>query len=111
MSHIDTLKIYQELISGGMTADQAQIQVNAFEAMSHSFFNEMKEWLKDAKADFASQKLISILGALILAAGMASIGLLWNMSIDIGVLKAENKAAVHIEKIVEKVEPIKLKKK
>ncbi len=87
MSHLDTLKIYEEYKAAGLDDKTAKEYTNILE---NSFTTNLREWLKDAKADFASQKLITILGSLILLAMTAGVSLMWNISVDLQVLKTCN---------------------
>jgi hypothetical protein len=92
MSHIDTLKVYEEYRAAGFDEKTAKELTNVLESsftkIHKSLFEELKQWLKEAKEDFASQKLISILGGLILLALTTSIGLLWNLTVDFQILKS-----------------------
>lgn len=87
MSHIDTLKVYEEYKAAGFDDKTAKDLTNILESSHKSLIEDLKEWLKEAKQDFASQKMISVLGALILLAMTAGIGLLWSVSIDLQTLK------------------------
>ena len=84
MAHIDTLKIYEEYRAAGLDEKTAKEFTNILE---NSFATSVKEWLKDAKEDFASQKMVSIIGALILLIMTAGVSLMWYISIDLQVLK------------------------
>ena len=84
MSHINTLKVYEEYRAAGFDEKTAKDLTSILE---NSFMSQVKDWLKEAKNDFASQKLLSTLGALILIAMSAGIGLLWYISIELQVLK------------------------
>lgn len=85
MKQIDTLKMYETLIAKGMSDKDAKIQIAAMDCIA----NDLLEWLKELKQDFASQKLVSILGGLILVVGVSTIGMMWKLSIDLEVLKAQ----------------------
>lgn len=80
MSHIDTLKVYEEYKAAGFDANTAKQLTNILE---NSFMTKVRE----LKQDFVSQKLNTILAGLILTALLTSIGLMWNMSIDLQTLK------------------------
>jgi hypothetical protein len=81
--NIDTHKIYTDLIANGLTNEQALAHLKSYENIGNSLLN----WLREAREEFASQKLISILGTLILLVGAASIGLMWNLSVDMKILQ------------------------
>jgi hypothetical protein len=87
MSHINTLATYKDLVAKGMDSVQAEIHVQSLldseERIRHSVF----EWVKELKEDFASQKLISILGGLILLVGAANIAMMWHITVDVEILK------------------------
>ena len=80
MSHIDTLKVYEEYKAAGFNEEAAKRLTNILE---NSFMTKVKE----LKNDFASQKFNSILGGLIITLQIAVIGLLWNNNVDLQVLK------------------------
>ena len=80
MSHIDTLKVYEEYMAAGFDDKTAKKLTNVLE---NSFMTKVKE----LREDFASQKLVSILGGLILTALVTLIGITWNISIDLQVFK------------------------
>lgn len=96
MKHVNTLELYRELIASGLDEHQANLQLKAYEEISNSFYSELKEWLKEAKEEFASQKMLAILGGLILLVGTASIGMLWKLTVEAEVLKS---SLVRIEKL------------
>lgn len=80
MSHIDTLKVYEEYRASGYNEQKAKDLTNILE---HSFMTKVKE----LKTEFASNKLISILGSIIILVGIGIIGLLWTVTVDLEVLK------------------------
>ena len=80
MSHIDTLKVYEEYKLAGFSEETARHLTNVLE---NSFMTKINE-LKD---DFASQKFNTILGGLIITLQIAVLGLLWNNNVDLQVLK------------------------
>lgn len=73
MSHIDTLQVYEDYKATGLDDIRAKEYTRILE---NSFITKLNE-LKD---DFASNRLVSVLGALILIVGSACIGQLWNLS-------------------------------
>lgn len=62
MRRIDTLKAYEELLKVGILPEQARIQVDLID---HSF----NEILKEFKGEFASNKMVAIMGSIIIAIG------------------------------------------
>ncbi len=76
MKQIDTLRMYETLVSNGMTDKEAKTQIAAMESIG----SDLMEWLKEARSDFASQKMVSILGGLILLALTAIGGQLWSLT-------------------------------
>lgn len=69
MSHIDTLQVYEDLIASGIPEKQAKAQIKSMD----TFYSNIKD-------EFVSNKLISILGTLLLIVASATIGQLWNLS-------------------------------
>ena len=82
MSKLDSLKIFDDLVAAGVPQDQARTQAQIAYNMKESILTEVKEWLIEAKADFASQKLVSIMGSLILIALTGICAELWSMNKD-----------------------------
>lgn len=82
MSHIDTLQVYKEAIQAGYTETEASFYANT---LDNSFMTKVNE----LKYDFASQKLITILGGIIISIGIALVTITWNISVDIEVLKSK----------------------
>jgi len=89
MSHIDTLKIYDQLMAANIPSEQARAQVLAMEQIHVSINEAALQWLKEAKNDFASNKLVSILGGLILLVGAGIVGQLWHISVKVERIDAE----------------------
>jgi hypothetical protein len=79
VSHIDTLKIYKELVNNGMSQQQAETHVSALETSCRGVY----EWIKELKEDFVSQKWLNFIGSLIFLA-LSAIGTeLWYLSKEI----------------------------
>lgn len=80
MSHIDTLKVYEEYRAAGLDDKAAKEYTNILE---NSFMTKVKE----LKEDFTSHKFNTILGGLLLTAMLTLIGMVWNLSVDFQVFK------------------------
>jgi hypothetical protein len=98
MSYINTLEAYDRLIKSGVNDIEARAQVfnliqceNAVECHAVDHKRVVLEWLKEAKADFASQKFISIIGGLIVIVGCAIVGQMWNLSVKFERMDADFK--------------------
>jgi hypothetical protein len=79
MAQLDTLEVYERLIAGGFSSEQAHAQVKSFDTAFHRILR-----------DFASNKIITILGsvitifaAAILAVGSFTLYKIWDVSIDL----------------------------
>ncbi len=92
MKHFDTLKAYDELIDSGMDAKTAKIQV----AQMGNFYIDL---FKDIGSEFASQKLITVLGAIIISIVSFLAVEVWNLSID---MKDVTRRLTSIEEYIRK---------
>jgi hypothetical protein len=63
MNPIDTLEIYKDALASGLTEEQARFQVRQAKNLECSFLYRINE-LKD---EFASNKVVSTFGTMILA--------------------------------------------
>lgn len=86
MSHIDTLKVYEEYRAAGFNDKQAKDLTNILE---NSFMTQIKEWLKDTKEDFASQRFVFAFGGLMVTAMLAMAGELWYISKEVSILSRD----------------------
>lgn len=86
MSHIDTLKVYNQYLAMGKTPEEASKYTNILEESYRSIRFDIYEYMKELKQDFASQKLIGILGSIIFAGMIAIAGTMWNISLNMGTL-------------------------
>jgi hypothetical protein len=87
MSHIDTLKVYEEYRAAGFSDIKARTATQVLEQSFIAKVNELKE-------DFASNKLIAILGSIIIAIGGFTLNKVWDLSHDMVEVKTR---LVHIE--------------
>jgi len=78
MSQFNTLKVYKELMNNGMTSEQATAHVAGLEEAAKG----LTQWLREAKKDFASNKLVSIFGTVIIAIGSFTLVKMWDLSHD-----------------------------
>ncbi len=72
MLYFNNLEAYDNLLAGGSTPDEARATVKTMDSI-----------LKEIIAHFASNKLISILGVVIIGIGSFLLAGLWHLSIDI----------------------------
>jgi len=72
MLHFNNLEAYDNLIAGGSTPDEARAIIKTMDSI-----------LGQIIAHFASNKLISILGVVIIGIGSFLLAGLWHLSIDI----------------------------
>jgi hypothetical protein len=82
MSHLNTLEIYRKMLRAGMSENDALLQTDILENSVMTKINELKD-------DFASSKIISIFGAIIIGIGGFILLQLWNMTHDIYDVKKE----------------------
>ena len=76
MKHVNTLEIYDELMAKGFSEVQARAQTEILE-------NSFKAVYEDFKDTFASNKLITIIGTIIIAIGGFTLNKVWDLSHDI----------------------------
>jgi hypothetical protein len=76
MAQLDTLQVYENLIEGGFSHEQAHAQVKSFD-------NSFNRILKD----FASNRLITIFGFIIVSIGSFTLYKVWDLSIDVTEVK------------------------
>lgn len=100
MSHIDTLKVYEEYVASGIERNQAKAMTNSLLQMEDRLHVSILNYLKELKSDFASQKLISILGAIIIAIGGFTLAELWSLSKD---MEGVNIRISHLEKDISEI--------
>lgn len=82
MKHVNTLEIYKEALASGYTENQALSLANTLE----SSFTAVYEDFRDT---FASNKLVSILGGIILIVLSGIAGELWYLSKEVSVLSRD----------------------
>lgn len=82
MSHIDTLKVYEEYRATGLDEKSARQFTNILE---NSFMTKVKEF----KEDFANQKMVSIMGGVIITMLLAMGGELWYVSKEVSILSRD----------------------
>lgn len=79
MKHFNTLEIYKGALAAGFNEEQALLQANTFEKSFRAIYEDFKD-------TFASNKLVSILGGLILLALSGIGGELWVLSKDVAII-------------------------
>lgn len=79
MKHVNTLEIYDELMAKGFSEIQARAQAEILE-------NSFKAIYEDFKDMFASNKLVSIMGGIILIALTGIASELWWLSKEVSIL-------------------------
>jgi hypothetical protein len=82
MSHIDTLKVYEDYKATGLSDTVAKEYTKVLE-------NSLMSKLNEFKGEFASNKMVSMLGALILIALTAISGELWYLSKEVSILSRD----------------------
>jgi hypothetical protein len=82
MKHINTLKVYKDALLAGFDERQAIHQAETFEKSFADIFQDLKE-------DFASQRLIYILGGIMLTVLVAIGGELWWLSKEVSILSRD----------------------
>jgi len=75
MSHLDTLKVYKEYLATGLNETQAQEYTNILE---NSFMTKVDELRKE----FTSNKLVAIMGTIIITIGGFTLSKVWDLSHD-----------------------------
>ncbi len=81
MSNLDTLKIYQEYIAAGFTEEKAVAMTNVLE---NSFITKVNE----LRREFTSNKMVAIMGTIIIAIGGFTLNKLWDLSHDMTEVKS-----------------------
>lgn len=96
MSHINTLKVYDELVASGVSEKEAKAQVNALLELEDrldnkliTYDNKLITYLKELKEDFASQKMITVLGSIIIIGMTAITSELWYLSKEVSILSRD----------------------
>ncbi len=78
---MNTLKYYQELISKGISEEQAEILSYAMEAQESNIINRFKD-------EFASNKMVTLLGTIIITIGGFTLAKVWDLSHDMVEVKS-----------------------
>ena len=97
----DTYEEYKKMRELGLTDGEASVQLAIMKEIRESQFFQIKEWFKEAKEDFVSQKFNSVLMIGIFAIGSFLIAQTWIMSIDIKTIITKLDI---LEKRVDKIE-------
>lgn len=84
MAHIDALKMYFDLRKSGFTDEQAEAQAKSADNA-----------ISQALSEFASNKLITIFGTIIIAIGGFSLTQMWNLSHDMTEVKSRLASVEH----------------
>ena len=76
---MDTLKYYEELVSNGVPEAQAKIHTYAMEGQEKTVINQFK-------GEFASNKLVALIGTIIISIGGFTLAKIWDLSHDMVIL-------------------------
>ena len=81
MSHIDTLKVYHQYIIAGFSPEESEKMTDILE---NSFMTKVNEF----RGEFASNKLITVLGTIIIMIGSFTLAKVWDLSHDMVEVKS-----------------------
>jgi hypothetical protein len=87
MNYINTLEAYDSLRKAGFTEEQARAQVIALDRATGQMNHSFKDWLKETKSDFASNRLVTIMGTLIAGIGGTTLIYIFNFSHRITIIE------------------------
>ena len=87
MLHFNSLEVYEDLTAKGFTHDQAKAHIDSMDNVFSNMY-----------AHFASNKTVSVMGALIIAIGGFILAGMWNLSIEV---KSIDSRLTHVSERVE----------